>query len=399
MHDHQTARYRELEETRSQGRRQRWPKGVGSPGVRRSAAAPSFNLAPERDPALRALRSRKLPRLILTGDDASFEETRNALRDLRVRIERRAPEDLPTEPSDETIAIVFAGRGPRGGWAPVLSATRERTLLPSFAVVPEGTPDRAVRRLYESGAAGVFTSPGDDARLGLHFAEVLSLRLARGPARGPDMALARTVRAHLRLLPGATLPGEIPRVEARRGHIRVWGSVDSLPAKQDVEACIAAVPGVAGIDSSGLTVVPLPVSDAEIRRAGRRLLRASPGIDERTLTFSVDRGRVVLKGTAESRRELRRFSNLVSRLQGVREVEVRVEVSPKRKEGDRRVAARLGGVIKDLFSGSEIRVTFFGGIAVLTGRVSNLRTKRAVAGFVAEEDAVERIVNHLEVIA
>lgn len=367
-----------------------------SASAARSQPATSLNYPSRVDPARDALRVRKPPRLILIGDDDSVDATRRALHGLRVRIERRSAEEIQADPTGETIAFVLSGPGPRGSWAPTLGSVRRTLPLPAFVVLPDDPPGRRVRELYEAGAAGVFTWPRADDRLGLYFAEALSLRLARGPARGPDTALARTVRAHLRLLPSDTLP-EAPRIEVRRGHVRVWGNVESLSAKRDVEASIEAVPGVTGLDSSGLHVVPIPVSDTEIRRAGRRLLRASPGIDERTLTFSVDGGHVVLRGTASTRRELGRFSKLVSRLQGVRDVEVRAEVSTRKKASDRQVAARLGGVLDDLFSGSDIRLTFFGGIAVLTGRVANLRTKRAAAAFVAEDDAVDRVVNQLEV--
>jgi osmotically-inducible protein OsmY len=309
-----------------------------------------------------------------------------------VSVERRATGDAARDPSGETLAIVFSGPGPRGGWPPAIAAIRQGSGLPVFAVVPANASGRAIRRLYEAGAAGVFASARVDARLALYLAEVLSLRLARGPARGPDTALARTVRAHLKLL-----PHETPAVEARRGLIRVWGTVDSLPARQDVEACIAAVPGVRGLDASALHVLPAPATDAEIRRAARRLLRASPGIDERTLSFSVDRGHVVLSGTVASRQQARRLSDLASQLRGVRSVELRVEASAPRAASDRQIAARLQGIVRDLFPASDIGLRFFGGAAVLTGRVANLRTKRAVEAFVAEDDAVERIVNLLDV--
>jgi osmotically-inducible protein OsmY len=271
---------------------------------------------------------------------------------------------------------------------------RERTSLPLFAVLSEGSSTAQVRRCYAAGASGVFEWPREADLLDRYLAEVLSLRLIRGAAEKPETALARAVRARLKQLPGLV---EVPRLEVRRGIVRASGTVDSLPVKRDVEECIAAVPGVSGVDTGALHVVPDPVPDQEIRRTCRRLLRASDGIDERAVSISVDGGRLILRGSARDRRELGRLQALAANIRGVRDVAVEVVASKRHKELDRRAASRLTRIVEDVFPGQRVALSFFGGTAVLTGEVRTLRVKRAIEGFLDGEPRVERVVNKLEV--
>jgi osmotically-inducible protein OsmY len=271
---------------------------------------------------------------------------------------------------------------------------RELTSMPLFVVLPDDSSTKLIGRCYEAGASGVFEWPKEAESLDRLLAEMLSIRLVRGPAERSETALARAVRARLRLQAGLD---EVPKLEIRRGLVRASGTVDSLPVKKDVEECIAAVPGVKGVDVHALHVLPDPVPDREIRRTCRRLLRSSDQIDEKTISLSVDGGRMTFQGSVRDRRELDRLRILAANIRGVRDVEVDVVTSKERKRLDRRAASRLAKIVEEVFSGDQIRLSFFGGVAVLTGGVRNLRTRRAIEEFLAGDPLVERVVNKLEV--
>ena len=61
-------------------------------------------------------------------------------------------------------------------------------------------------------------------------------------------------------------------------------------------------------------------------------------------------------------------------------------------------AARIVDRIASLLpEPSSVSVSFFGGVAVLAGTVDRLATKQKIESFIADDDAVERVVNKIEV--
>lgn len=202
---------------------------------------------------------------------------RPALAELRVALEHLpGPESIG---SIDAVGIVLLGFD--GGPRPVRLAERLRSVsaAPLFAIVSDELSGRSIRALYRAGAAGVFTWPREEPLLARFLAEMLALRFARGRAKRPDIALARTVRTHLKLLPGLA---QVPRVEARDGVVTASGSADSLREKYEVERCVSGVPGVRALDLDGLHVLPPPVPDHRIRRAAQRLVQTSPHVDAKT---------------------------------------------------------------------------------------------------------------------
>lgn len=338
---------------------------------------------------------RDRPQLIVVGASKRAEAVTKVVDSLRVRRRQVAsPEALEDPLRAAALGVVLVAASDRDVQRDVRTARVRAPEVPLFVVLADDPPSRIVRRLYESGVAGVFEWPREKNLLPRFLAEMLSLRIVRGRAARADTALARAVRTHLKLL--LRLPA-LPSVESRDGLIWLRGEVDSLAAKRDVERCVAAVPGVRGLDTDAIRVAPEPVPDAAIRRALRRLLRRSDAVDERTLSLSVDAGRVALTGTVQDRREMLHLADLATNLQGVRDVELRILVAERATRANRSAARRLAGLLEDVFPNEELRVAFFRGVAVLTGQVSKLEVKRSVGRFVAEDDAVERVVNKLEV--
>jgi osmotically-inducible protein OsmY len=254
---------------------------------------------------------------------------------------------------------------------------------------------RDVQALYRVGVTAVLYWPREAKILSPILAEVLGIALIRGPARRVDTALERNVRAHLRLF-GGTTPGL--RVAVRDGVAHLGGSVPSLPRKQEVDEMVASVAGIRATDTSGLYVLPRrKVTDRELRRSVRVLLRAVAEHEDTTVVGTVRSGHVRLTGTVRNQKELARLEHLVSQVPGVRGVESLVRFQRRRASQaatvQRRLAARLGAAFPD----ADLQVSFFSGVVVLHGRVSRLATKRGAARIVAEDDAVERVLNKVEV--
>ncbi|NNL85625.1 MAG: BON domain-containing protein [Myxococcales bacterium] len=334
----------------------------------------------------------KRPTLIVVGEKDAISSVSLALRDLRVALDIRGKD--PGSIENDAVGILWIELEPRVRSGSRIEALRETARCPVFAVVSEQASSASIHKLYTAGASSVFEWPKEALLLARCLAEMLALRLVRGKAKKPDTALARTVRAHLKLVTGLI---QTPHVDANDGFIRVSGEVDSLPLKREAERSIAGVPGVRGLNADALVVLPTPRSDAEIRRAGREILRGSPEVDSRTISLTVEGGSVTLRGTAEDRRELRRLERLVTGIAGVRNVVLEIEVSRERKAKERRVAGRLTRALASAFPNSAVRVTYFDGVAVAAGTSKTLREKRAVLEFLSDDRAVSRAVDKVDV--
>jgi hypothetical protein len=318
-----------------------------------------------------------------------------ALNELSVESAEAGPVDeLDEQALRGAVGIVWACPGMRRGFGRSLARIRnacERP-LPVYAVVDDDTAPSAVRGLYRAGVAGVFAWPREGLLLARYIAEMLSLRLVRGPAHGADAALARAVRAHLRHLPLAGLP---LRVETDGDCVVLHGQVESLADRDEVEHRIAMMPGVASIDVGDVVVVPLPATDAEIRAACRRLIQAQ--IPSGTVSATVQGGRIRFEGTSTDRAAGQRLRELAARLRGVREVEIAVRTSPADTRRDRGAQRRLRSLLETLFSQARFELAYHAGVAVLDGRVPTLHIKRAMQRVLEQDAAVQRVVNKLVV--
>jgi hypothetical protein len=264
--------------------------------------------------------------------------------------------------------------------------------VPLYLIVSDEMVASKIRELYADGAAGVIDWPREGLVLARFLAEMLSLRLAHGRASGPDLALRRAVRARLRLLHGLH---EEPRVAVERGIVTVSGRVDALPLKHEIEACIAAVPGVTGLSADGLYVVPEPVPDATIRRACRRVVGYADPAQLPTPSFSVDAGIVTLAGPAAARRELTRLRNLASRIRGVRDVHIETSPEPRTAANDRRTTSRLQRLLDDVLHDEDLHVSVVGGVAVVAGRARTLSQKRAATELLHEDREIHRVIDKI----
>ena len=109
--------------------------------------------------------------------------------------------------------------------------------------------------------------------------------------------------------------------------------------------------------------------------------------------------RVRLRGAVPSRAQLHDLLDRVATVRGVRDLDWEVEILGGDSESERDAARRLRKAILTLHPKEKIEIGFVAGIAIISGRVRSLVTKRAVERFVARDDRVTRVVNKLEVAA
>lgn len=333
------------------------------------------------------------PRLVLVGREADAEEVRPALSNLQIDVEWRPDLDPPRVAESTAVAIVGLDEASR----PVHDTKRLRatTDCPIFVITGASTSDAAARRLYAAGADAVFEWPTERRLIARFLAETLALRFVRGRAARPDTALARNVRAHLKLLPGLST---LPSVEVRDGLVRLSGQVERLRLAREIERAVMGIPGVRSLDLEELIVVPVRVPDARLRRAARRLLASSShDLDASTLALNVEGGRLVVEGSLPSRAAARLLEERATGLLGLRAIEIRARISRSAQRADRGTARRLRDAIADLFPDADLRVSFFDGTAVLSGSVPSLRGRRELVEFVSDHPSVARVIDKTDV--
>jgi len=263
-----------------------------------------------------------------------------------------------------------------------------------IVVVQGEIRDSQARRVYGAGADVVVEWPKEGSLFPNLVAEMSAFQQVRGKPTDSDNALARSIEAHLKSVPGL---GRKIRVQARHGVASLTGRVDSLWKKTKLEQMVSNVPGVTRVVTGSLHVSHSGLPDREIARAVRAALRDAPDVDKRTISVGVRNGRVSLAGSAADRMEVRRLDEIVRNVKGVRDVDNLVVVSLRQKEKDSVVARRSTKSVSSHFPEVDVSVSVFGGVAVLSGHVPSLRVKGWIEELVAGDRAVSRVINKLAV--
>ena len=349
------------------------------------------------NPGQRAARASRA-QILLVGAPERTEAVRLALKQMEASIAEASSADGVTDRLDkDMLAVVLASSVAGHSIRTLISRIRQQSdneELAIFALVDDGLNDAETRRLYGEGATAVFEWPREGLIFSRLIIELLAVELAQGAVGAPDAALTRTVRAHLKLVRGHGLRLRV-RVEA--GFAFVSGSVIHLWQKDLVERLVSNIPGVRSVVVRRLLVAPSARTDAQIRRSIRMLLREASDIDETTLAVNVERGYVTLAGSVNDRRELNRVRYLLASVKGVRDIDRLAVLSASQKQRDHVAARRLGAMLSGLFPDQQVNVAIFAGVAVLSGTVGRLGKSLDIQSIVEEDDAVQRVVNKIEV--
>lgn len=362
--------------------------------------SPEIHALPGRRPAGRRKSTRReRDTLWIVGEPRTSERVSAALHglDVRIRSARRIT-DLPST-LPETAAILLVPPLKRLSMQRALRGIRtERERVPAFVVVPEDTLALLLRRLYAAGAAGVFRWPAERSILCPVLVDAVGLRTRETGVTRYDRALGRTLRRRLRPLAHRTggARGEL-RVAVRGAVAYLTGSVDGLWRRRRAIEIASETRGIRGVVARGLDVRPTRHSDREVARRARSVLRGASSIASDGLTIAVDHGHVAVEGVVDSRLEAVRAMELLANVEGVRSVANLTSESRRRRPSELLVARQLREAVPDLMPSDDVHVELMGGVAVLSGRVSLLSTRRRIARIAEEAPGVERVVDKVQV--
>lgn len=278
----------------------------------------------------------------------------------------------------------------------VLSSIRNELQedFPVFSIVSINCSNLKVRNLYKLGSSAVFEWPRESLILARLLAEILGMEWVRGSPTKSDLALARNIRAHFRIMDG--IPKNI-KLKVSEGIVYLSGTIGSYSKKKKIEEIVVHIPGVTGVHLESLRVPPSSIPDSVLSKKIEKTLKVTKLIDENTLTYEVENGNVVLAGTTANGTELRNLLQIISEIDGVRDIRDLTTISAKEKRKDHEHVQSLQGTFKRLFPEEEIDIKYFGGVVVLTGTVENLPIKNRIQKVIRSKEYVQRVVNKLQI--
>jgi hypothetical protein len=337
-------------------------------------------------------------RILLVGRPDRIEVVRSTLKKIKATIDEVSDIDgITSRINENTLAVILASPVPGHSILTMLSRIRRRPdgeQVEIFALVDDGLSGAEARLLYNEGATAVFEWPQEGLVFSRLVVELLAVDLVHGTMTAPDSALARAIRAHMKLFWGYD---NRLRLRVEDGVAFMSGSVAHLGQKERIEELVSNILGVRSVVVRRLLVEPSNHTDAQIKRGVLRLLRNASNVDETTVAVNVERGCVTLAGSVTGRRELNRARRLLANVDGVRRIERLTVISPSQKQRDHVVAQRLRTTLSNLFPDQKVNAAFFGGVAVLSGMVGRLRTSLDIQLVFEDDDAVQRVVNKIEV--
>lgn len=341
----------------------------------------------------------KRPEIKIIGAAARVKSLGRRLRDFRAPVKEISWQDnVFKELREEIMAIIIVGPLPGISVLRAVKSIKDNLsaeLPPLFAVLPDTSMSRNVGALYKEGVSAVFLWPREAKMFPKLLALMIGAEHVRGKAKKGDTALRRSINAHLKITPG--LINQRLDISAHNGIVRISGSIASLKQKIKILDILSHIPGVKEVSAGHLHVSHSGISDQGIAANVRSIIQSTSDIDESTLGISVQNGYVTITGILYDRHELNELMINLVHVKGVRDIQNRAVISSDTKENNHRVATRLNGELARLYPKATISVSVFSGTAVLTGRVRELPIKKRSELFVADDGAIDRVVNKIEV--
>lgn len=213
----------------------------------------------------------------------------------------------------------------------------------------------------------------------------------REPQRPSDAEIARAVRAALRYDPRVAEPDVGVAVE--KGTVVLSGSVSRLAARVAAEDDARNTLGAIRVENHLRVRSEAPPDDRELERRVELALAADAYEHRHEFQVSAHRGRVVLEGSVDSRFDLRRAEAVAGGVEGVREVQSRLERGGQRRAlADPELQARIrDGLFWDArVDEAHIQIQVEEGVATLSGWVDDWRERER-----AETSALEEGASHV----
>jgi osmotically-inducible protein OsmY len=338
------------------------------------------------------------PEVVVVGEAEARAHIVETMSSLAVSLYSAASiEEAQARVGPSTLAVVLVLPLPDSEPRRALARVREagdRRALPTFVVVPHAYPGYGARRLYDEGAAAVFEWPGEALLLPRVVREILELETEPGHPGEVDRALEETVAARLHVADGI---GDSVTAAVRDGVVRVRGHVASLWRKHRVRNILEHVPGVTGIVDRELEVRPPTRDDDDLQRHVTELVSCVPGIEPATVSVSVHEGEVELAGNVASRGKMQRLVEMITNVEGIREVHNHVVVNHQGAKRSANLARALEGGVRALHPDADVHVSVFGSVAVLTGNVPVLALRSEIERLLRRRNEIDRVVNKISV--
>ena len=127
-------------------------------------------------------------------------------------------------------------------------------------------------------------------------------------------------------------------VSAKDGVVTLTGHADSFPQKREAERVAGLVPGVRAVACELQIASPTQyeIGDEELARKASNAIAWNTMLSKGTIQVWVDKGRVTLEGTLESREQRKSAEESIRCLEGVTDVNNHIVVTP----GVNRIAVR-----------------------------------------------------------
>ncbi len=260
------------------------------------------------------------------------------------------------------------------------------------------------------------------------LALVLGAALA-APAGATTTDAWITTKTKLSLLTTEGVSGMAIHVDTVLGRVTLQGKVRSAAEKAKAETVARKIDGVTGVRNLLQVVAPphekaVRVSDAALKQRIGKALQADPALrDSRISVQSVNKGVVVLAGTAKTLSAHRRAVEVVASVPGVRRVAGEIQSpdtladaeiwreptppQPSKEYGVRDAASDMwitSATKMRLLADSQtpaldINVDTRTGVVTLFGIVPSQEAKVAAAADARTVSGIKRVVNELQVVA
>ncbi len=235
-----------------------------------------------------------------------------------------------------------------------------------------------------------------------------------------------TTKAKLALLTTEGVSATNVNVDTVDGRVTLHGTVDSAAEKAKAERIARSIEGARDVRNLLQVVKPtaqkeMAVSDADLKTRVSDALKKDAGLAASSIQVaSVNKGVVLLSGTARTLSDTLRAVEIAARVDGVERVASEIE-SPDTlgdaeiwRDGKYDMAAATRSTARDMWTtsavkwrllansttpGFDINVDTEGGVVTLFGIVDSTAAKEAATSEARAVDGVKSVVNELQVVA
>ena len=198
-------------------------------------------------------------------------------------------------------------------------------------------------------------------------------------------------------------------VAVNDGHVTLGGSIGS-DFERELARALAWVPGVTGVDVSGVevewwlreemqrTTAWADLDDDDVRSAIERALTLDPRVSSVDVGTEAESGAVTLTGIVDNLKAKRTAAEVARNTVGVSRVRNYLKVRPLTVPIDEEVAgAAEGALARDPLVTSDVSVTVADGTAMLYGTAASAFERAHAEDVVARIEGVTEVRNYLEV--